>query len=99
MYSINISIKGYSEKDNNLNGCHCFASTVINIQCKRANLRHTRNNSGNLSHFNETNYIQHNRPHTIALLVIQDTISSEMVTVCQETSECLWTVNLRKLVW
>jgi len=26
--------------------------------------------------------------HTIAFLVIQETISSEMITVCQETSEC-----------
>jgi hypothetical protein len=58
-----------------------------------------KNNSGKLNHFNETDYIHHNRPHTIAFLVIQDTISSEMITVCQETNECLWTVNLRKLVW
>ena len=42
MYSINISIYEYSEKDNNLNGCHCFASTVVNIQCKGVNLRHKK---------------------------------------------------------
>lgn len=99
MYSINISIQGYSEKDNNLNGCHCSASTVVDIQCTGVNLRHMKSNSGKLIRFNETAYIHHNQPHTIAFLVIQDIISYEMITVWQETSECLWTVNLRKLVW
>jgi hypothetical protein len=59
-----------------------------------------KNKSGKLNHLvNETDYIHHNQPHTIALLVIQDTILSEMITVCQQTSECLWSVNFREMLW
>jgi hypothetical protein len=31
-------------KDENLNGCHYFALTVVDIQCKEVNLRHMKTN-------------------------------------------------------